>query len=171
MGPIVVDSGTPSSLGGMPEPPVRKNLFAAEPISPIVDQLDAGFMVAEAKIFRLCWAWRKAIGPRHLGPNSSYSLIPKGIAEGVQVRTLRTSFALTPSTGQGPQKQAKAQVATNSKSPKSPNLPIGAPHPRDPAGVPGMVRGERDRRPQRELRGTPLPLTGSGTFFSARIGY
>ena len=41
MGPIVVDSGTPSSLGGMPEPPVRKNLFAAEPISPIVDQLDA----------------------------------------------------------------------------------------------------------------------------------
>ena len=41
MGPIVVDSGTPPSLGGSPEPLVRKNLFAAGPISPIVDQLDA----------------------------------------------------------------------------------------------------------------------------------
>ena len=41
MGPIVVDSGTPPSLGGLPEPQVRKNLFAAGPISPIIDQLDA----------------------------------------------------------------------------------------------------------------------------------
>ena len=41
MGPIVVDSGTPPSLGGLPEPQVRKKLFAAGPISPIVDQLDA----------------------------------------------------------------------------------------------------------------------------------
>ena len=41
MGPIVVDSGTPRSLGGLPEPQVRKNLFAAVPISPIVDRLDA----------------------------------------------------------------------------------------------------------------------------------
>ena len=41
MGPIVVDSGTPLSLGGLPEPQVRKNLFVAGPISPIVDQLDA----------------------------------------------------------------------------------------------------------------------------------
>ena len=41
MGPIVVDSGTPPSLEGLPEPQVRKNLFAAGPISPIVDQLDA----------------------------------------------------------------------------------------------------------------------------------
>ena len=41
MGPIVVDSGTPLLLGGLPEPKVRKNLFAAGPISPIVDQLDA----------------------------------------------------------------------------------------------------------------------------------
>ena len=41
MGPIVVDSGTPLSLGGLPEPQVRKNLFAAGPINPIVDQLDA----------------------------------------------------------------------------------------------------------------------------------
>ena len=41
MGPIVVDSGTPPSLGGLPEPQVRRNLFAAGPISPIVDQLDA----------------------------------------------------------------------------------------------------------------------------------
>ena len=40
-GPIVVDSGTPLSLGGLPEPQVRKNLFAARPISPIVDQHDA----------------------------------------------------------------------------------------------------------------------------------
>ena len=32
---------------------------------------------------------------------------PGGIAEGVQVPTLRTSSALTPSTGQGPQKRAK----------------------------------------------------------------
>ena len=41
MGPIVVDSGTPPSLGRLPEPQVRKNLFAAGPVSPIVDQLDA----------------------------------------------------------------------------------------------------------------------------------
>ena len=41
MGSIVVDSGTPLSLGGLPEPRVRRNLFAAGPISPIVDQLDA----------------------------------------------------------------------------------------------------------------------------------
>ena len=41
MGPIVVDSGTPPLLGGLPERQVRKNLFAAGPISPIVDQLDA----------------------------------------------------------------------------------------------------------------------------------
>ena len=41
MGPIVVDSGTPPLLGGLPEPQVRKNLFVAGPISPIVDQLDA----------------------------------------------------------------------------------------------------------------------------------
>ena len=41
MGPIMVDSGTPLSLGGLPEPQVRKDLFAAGPFSPIVDQLDA----------------------------------------------------------------------------------------------------------------------------------
>ena len=41
MGPIVGDSGTPLSLGGLPEPQIRENLFAAGPISPIVDQLDA----------------------------------------------------------------------------------------------------------------------------------
>ena len=41
MCPTVVDSGTSPSLGGLPEPQVRKNLFAAGPISPIVDQLDA----------------------------------------------------------------------------------------------------------------------------------
>ena len=41
MGPIVVDSGTPPLLGGLPEPQVRKDLFATGPISPIVDQLDA----------------------------------------------------------------------------------------------------------------------------------
>ena len=37
MGPIVVDSGTPQSLGGLPEPQVRKSPFAAGPISPIID--------------------------------------------------------------------------------------------------------------------------------------
>ena len=41
MGPIVVHLGTPPSLGGLPEPQFRKNLFAAGLISPIVDQLDA----------------------------------------------------------------------------------------------------------------------------------
>ena len=41
MGPIVVDSGTPPSLGEFLEPQVRKDLFAAGPIRPIVDQLDA----------------------------------------------------------------------------------------------------------------------------------
>ena len=37
----MVDSGIPLPLGGLPEPQVRKNLFAAGPISLIVDQLDA----------------------------------------------------------------------------------------------------------------------------------
>ena len=41
MGPIVVDSATPPSLGGLPETKVKKNLFTEGPISPIVDQLDA----------------------------------------------------------------------------------------------------------------------------------
>ena len=41
MGPIVVDSGTLLSLGGLAEPQVRKTLFAAGPISPVVDQHDA----------------------------------------------------------------------------------------------------------------------------------
>ena len=40
-GPIVVNSGIPPSLARLPEPQVRKHLFAAGPISPIVDQLDA----------------------------------------------------------------------------------------------------------------------------------
>ena len=92
---------------------------------------------------------------------------PGGIAEGVQVPTLRTSSALTPSTGQGPQKRAKPQVATNPKFPKSPNVPIGAPHPRDPAGVPGMVGEEIDGHPQRTIRGPQLPITGSGTVVRA----
>ena len=40
-GPIVVDSDAQPSSGGLPERQVRKNLFAAGPISPIVDGLDA----------------------------------------------------------------------------------------------------------------------------------
>ena len=91
---------------------------------------------------------------------------PGGIAEGVQVPTLRTSSALTPSTGQGRPKRAKPQVATNPKFPKSPNVPIGAPHLRDQAGVAGMVGGELDGHPQREIRGPQLPITGSGTVIS-----
>ena len=74
---------------------------------------------------------------------------------------------MNPSTGQGPQKRAKPQMATNSKSPKSLNVPIGAPHPQDPAGVPGMVGGEIDSHPQRELRGPQLPFAGTGTVISA----
>ena len=50
---------------------------------------------------------------------------PAGIAEGVQVPTLRTSLTLTPFTVQGPQQRAKPQVAISHKSPKSPNVPIG----------------------------------------------
>ena len=94
---------------------------------------------------------------------------PGGIAECVQDPTLRTSSALTPSTGQGPQKRAKPQVATNPKFPKSLNAPIGAPHPRDPAGVPGMVGGETDGHPQRVIREPQLPITGSVTVISAEI--
>ena len=41
MGPIVVDFGTLLSLGGLPEPQVRKYLFEVGPISSFVDQLDA----------------------------------------------------------------------------------------------------------------------------------
>ena len=93
---------------------------------------------------------------------------PGGIAEGVQVPTLRSCSALTPPTGHGPQKRAKPKVLTNSKSPKSPNVPIGARHPRDPAGVPGMVGGEMGRHPQRELRGQQLPIPSSGTVITAQ---
>ena len=92
---------------------------------------------------------------------------PGGIAEGVQVLSLRTSSALTPSTVQGLQKRARLQVATNPKSPKSPNVPIRAPKPQDPAGVPGMVGGEIGRHPQGELRGPQLRITGSRTVISA----
>ena len=41
IGPIVADSDIPASLGGLPELLVGRNMFAAGPISPIVDQLDA----------------------------------------------------------------------------------------------------------------------------------
>ena len=92
---------------------------------------------------------------------------PGGIAEGVQVPTLRISSSLTPSTGQGPQKRAKPQVATNPKFPKSLNVLIGAPHTIDPAGVPGMVGGEKDGHPQRAIRGPQLPIVGSGIVISA----
>ena len=93
---------------------------------------------------------------------------PGGIAEGVQVPTLTTSSALTPSTGQGPQKRAKPQVATNPKSPKSRNVPIGAPHPLDAVGVPGLVGGETDSHPHRELSGPRLPSQGTGTVISTK---
>ena len=52
-------------------------------------------------------------------------LSPGGIAEDVQVLTLRTSSALTPSTGQGPQKRAKPPVATSRKFPKNRTFPSG----------------------------------------------
>ena len=41
MAPIVVNSDTPPSLGRLSETQVRKNLFAAGPISPILDQFHA----------------------------------------------------------------------------------------------------------------------------------
>ena len=116
------------------------------------------------------------LGVGHRGKRSVQDIVdqiqgkissPGGIAEGVQVPTLRTSTALTPSTGQGPQKRAKPQVATNPEFPKSPNVPIRAPHARDPAGVPGMVGGEIDGHPQRGIRVPQLPITGSGTVISA----
>ena len=77
-------------------------------------------------------------------------------------------WALTPSTGQGPQKRAKPQVATHPKFPKSSNVPIKAPHPRDPAGVPGMLGGEIDGHPQRAIRGPQLPIMGSKAVISAK---
>ena len=76
------------------------------------------------------------LGAWHRGKRSVHEIVdqievkissPGGIAEGVQVPALRTSSALTPSTGQGPQKRAKPQVATNSKSAKSPLFPSGPP--------------------------------------------
>ena len=116
------------------------------------------------------------LGVWHRGKRSVHDIVdqiqvkissPGGRAEGVQVPTLRTSSVLTPSTRRGPQKRPKPQVATNSKSPKFPNLPIGAPHPRDLAGVPGMVGGETDGHPQRELSRPQLPITGPVTDISA----
>ena len=91
---------------------------------------------------------------------------PGGIADGVTVPTLRTSPGLTPSTRQGPQKRATPKTATTPKSPKFPNVPIGAPHPRKPAGLPWLVGGEMDSHPQRELRGPRLPFPGRETVIS-----
>ena len=88
------------------------------PLRPLLLTTPSGFMVAEAKGFRLCWAFGIAESDRSA---TSFHQIqikissPGGIAEGVQVPTLRTSSALTPSTGQGPLKGAKPQVATNSQ--------------------------------------------------------
>ena len=136
-------------------------MLLPQPLRPLLLTTRSGFMVAEAKTFRLCWAFGIAKSDR------SKTSWTGGIAEGVQVPTLRTSSALTPSTRQGPQKRAKPHVATHPKFPKSPNVPIGAPHPRDPAGVPGMVRGEIDSHPQRAIRGPQLPIMGSRTVISA----
>ena len=90
-----------------------------------------------------------------------------GIAESVQVPTLRTSWALTPSTGWGTQKEAKPEVATDPKSeiPECSHRP--PPIPRDPAGAPGLAAEEMDNQSQRELRGPKLPFPGTGTVVSA----
>ena len=121
--------------------------------------------------------FRSLLGAWHRGKRSVRGIVdqiqitiasPGGLAEGVQVPTLRTSSPLTPSTGQGPQKRARPHVATNPKPPKCPNVPIGAPHPRDPAGVPGLVGGEMDSHPQRERSGPQLPLPGTRTIMSAK---
>ena len=93
---------------------------------------------------------------------------PGGIAEGVRVPALRISSALTPSTGHRPQKRAKPQVATNPKFPKSPNVPIGAPHPRDPAGVPGMIEGGNRRPPSESDKRTTIAYFGLGNRYWRR---
>ena len=101
-------------------------------LRPLLLTTRSGFMVAEATFFLLCWAFSIAESDQSATSwtKSELKSLPQGgRAEGVQVPNLRTSSALTPSTGQGPQKRAKPQVATNRKSPKSPNVPIGSPHP------------------------------------------
>ena len=137
------------------------------PLRPLLLTIWSGFMVAEAKIFRLRWALGIAESDRSSKSwtNSKISS-PGGIAKGVQVPTLRTSSAPTPWTGQGPQKRAKPQVATNPMSSKSPNVPFGAPHPRDPIGVPALVGEEMDSHPRRELSGPQLPCQGTRTVIS-----
>ena len=138
------------------------------PLRPLLLTTRSGFVVAEAKT--------SLLGVWHRGKRSVQDIVdqiqikipsPGGIADGVQVPTLRTSSALTPSTGQEPQKRAKPQVATNPKFQKSPNVPIGAPHPRDPAGVPELAGREIDGHPQRAISGPQLPIMGSGTVTSA----
>ena len=43
IGPIVVESGEPPSLGRPSEPRVKRNLFSAGPISPIIDHTESEF--------------------------------------------------------------------------------------------------------------------------------
>ena len=90
MGPIVVDSGTPPSLGGLPEPQVRKNLFAAGPITPIVDQLDA----ENRRVL--------AVTPDphgHLGPaREAVALIQQALSRTRQNRTM-VELSPTPMSG------------------------------------------------------------------------
>ena len=116
------------------------------------------------------------VGVWHRGKRSVQDIVdqiqikissPEGIPEGVQVPTLRTSSALKPSTGQGPQKRAKPAVATNPKFPKSRMFPSGPPILEIQLVYLGWFGGEIDGHPQRARRGPQLPITGSGTVISA----
>ena len=121
-------------------------------------------MVAEVKIFRLCWVLGIAKSDRSATSWTKFkSKSLTRIPQVDQIPILRTSSAVNPSTGQGPHKWAKPKVATCPKSPKSPNVPTGPPHPRNPADVPGFVPGEMDSHPQREPRGAQMPFPGTGT--------
>ena len=86
----MLDSGTPPSLGGLPEPQVRKNRFAAGPISPIVDQLDA----------ENCRVNSLTPDPHgHLGPaREALALIQQALSGTRQNPTMAES-SLTPMSG------------------------------------------------------------------------
>ena len=89
-GLILVDTGTLLSLGGLPEPQVRKNLFAAGPISPIVDQLDA-----ENRRFN----WLTPDPHRHLGPaREAVALIQQALS-GTRQNPTMVESSPTPMSG------------------------------------------------------------------------
>ena len=114
IGPIVVDSGTLQSLGELPEPQVRKNLFAAGPISPVVDPIDA----ENCRVNSLA-----PVPNGHLGPaREAVALIQEALSG---TRPNPTMVELSPSPMSG-SRQFPSLVEESPSLGANPNPPSGS---------------------------------------------